>query len=66
MEEDEHGDKGANKFGVWKKRKLNRSMYTGDDASRLLSKDVDDTDQMYAYNVTNFKVSSIICRGDEL
>ncbi|XP_067941999.1 nucleolar protein 6-like [Watersipora subatra] len=38
-------------------------MYTGDDASALLSRGVDDMDQNYAYNVTNFKVTALLAEA---
>ena len=46
------------KTGKWKKKRgADQKLYTGADASTLINKSVDDTDQLYTYNVTNFKVT---------
>lgn len=40
----------------WKKRRIARSTYTGTNPSELIAQTVDDTDQLYAYNITSIKV----------
>lgn len=47
------GDRSA----MWKKRRLAQSSYTGTNPSELIAKTVDDTDQIYSYNITNVKVA---------
>ena len=43
--------------GKWKKKRgADVKLYGGADAAKLINKSVDDTDQLYTYNVKNFKV----------
>jgi len=43
-----------------KKRNMNQRLYTGDNAVKMIAKTIDDTDQLYAYNIVNYKVSVIL------
>lgn len=56
--EDKGGRGNVNKVALWRKRQISRRMYTGDNVSVLMGRTVSDADQLYTYNVTNFKVSS--------
>lgn len=59
-EEEEGNHRRYNKIGAMRKRQINRRMYTGDNASDMIGRTVGDTDQLYAYNVTNFKVRAVL------
>ncbi|KAF6027177.1 NOL6 [Bugula neritina] len=39
---------------------MNQRLYTGDNAVKMIAKTIDDTDQLYAYNIVNYKVTELI------